>query len=160
MHEGCKTVSYDEIAGWYENQRALGFRTCAYGNIFEFGWHVAQVWPNKTVDCSPAATGASNETKLLCHSQRLLREKYGEALIFKTAAGAPGGVSDSLLCGGLDGSCIMDPSAATSTPWWTISHSFDWVTTTWAAMKKKEWEKRSSRPPHQAPCHLRFQVYT
>ena len=108
--EGCKNTSYGEIAGWYENQRALGFHTCSYGNLFEFGWDVAKAWPNKTIDCSPAATGASNATALLCHSQRLLREKYGDALVFRPDADAPGGVSDLLLCGGLDGSCIMDPS--------------------------------------------------
>jgi hypothetical protein len=106
LHEKCQNASYAEIAGWYENQRALGFQTCSYGNLFEFGWHVPSAWPNKTIDCSPAATtGAGHESqRLLCHSQRLLREKYGEALIFKE----PG--EPYMLCGGLEKSCIMDPS--------------------------------------------------
>ena len=91
-----------------DKTKFLGFHTCAYGNLFEYGWDVPRAWPNKTIDCSPAATtGAGHESqRLLCHSQRLLREKYGEALIFKM----PGKVPPYMLCGGMSGSCIMDPS--------------------------------------------------
>ena len=81
-------------------------RLFRYGNLFEFGWEVAKSWPNKTVDCSKAATNGHPQQQLLCHSQQLLRDKYGAALLYKSAAG---GASSDLVCGGLDGSCIMDP---------------------------------------------------
>eukprot|EP00051_Salpingoeca_urceolata_P001697 m.43204 g.43204 ORF g.43204 m.43204 type:complete len:770 (-) comp11623_c0_seq2:1441-3750(-) len=98
--EPCSNPGYGGIASWYQHQRDLGFRTCAYGNLFEFGWAVADVWPNKTLDCTPPL---SNSSLLQCHTQRLLREKYGEALLYNVRD------PSKLVCGGLDGSCVMDP---------------------------------------------------
>ena len=46
---------------------------------------------------------ASNSTRLLCHTQRLLETKYGKALIFTPEDSSPD--SGELVCGGLDGSC-------------------------------------------------------
>ena len=37
---------------------------------------------------------------------QLLRDKYGPALLYKPTSG---GATSELVCGGLDGSCIMDP---------------------------------------------------
>ena len=79
----------------------------ADGNLFEFGWNVKQAWPNKHIDCSAAARARSNATQLLCHTQRLLKERYGAALLFSPEKSDPN--SGELVCGGLDGSCIMDP---------------------------------------------------
>jgi hypothetical protein len=67
---------------------------------------VATSWPNKTIDCSKTATEGHPPQQLLCHTQQLLRDKYGSALLYKPVAG---GASSELVCGGLDGSCIMDP---------------------------------------------------
>ena len=106
-------VSYAEINGWYRHINAMGkavgtnFSSCQYGNLFEFGWDVAKAWPNKQVDCSAAAIARSNATQLLCHTQRLLKERYGTALLFSPEDSDPN--SGELVCGGLDGSCIMDP---------------------------------------------------
>jgi hypothetical protein len=49
----------------------------------------------------------SVETELMCHTQQLLKNKYGDALVFQPTANGPS--ESELLCGGLDGSCIMDP---------------------------------------------------
>ena len=54
-----------------------------------------------TVPRSAAAVAASNDTQLKCHSQHLLETKYGSALVSNRAKTA------DLVCGGLDGSCIM-----------------------------------------------------
>lgn len=112
-HEPCMNVSYPEIDSWYRHINSMGqavgtnFSSCQYGNLFEFGWNVKQAWPNKHVDCSAAAVSRSNATQLLCHTQRLLKERYGAALLFNPENSDP--KSGELVCGGLDGSCIMDP---------------------------------------------------
>ena len=69
--------------------------------------HQKRRFPARAVDCSAAARAASNETELLCHTQQLLKDKYGPALLFTTTKPDP--ASGELVCGGLDGSCIMDP---------------------------------------------------
>lgn len=66
----------------------------------EFGWNVEQSW-QKDINCSEAAIASKNETALLCHSQRLLQTRYGGALIHDVKD------PNKLVCGGLDGSCIM-----------------------------------------------------
>ena len=121
VDEGCGTFSYAELSGWYAHQRALGFRTCNYANFFEFGWDAAEAWnPSGAgapipVDCSAAATGgtsqAHRERALLCHTQRLLAPGsppgpaggYAPALLVDVAN------ASKLVCGGLDGACVMDP---------------------------------------------------
>jgi len=107
-NEPCSLASFAALASWYEHQRSYGFSTCAYGNLFEFGWNVTGVWPPGRADCSqPPGTTLSNHSALGCHTQRLLTERYAKALIY-SARGRAG----DLVCGGLDGSCIMDPHPA------------------------------------------------
>jgi hypothetical protein len=91
-------VSYAEIKGWYDNQRSHGFHVCQYGNLHEFGWQVKNVWPpgsSKGTNCSTAAKAGNPEQALLCQTQQLLNDKYGDALMrIPNATGA----SDELLC--------------------------------------------------------------
>jgi len=133
VDEKCATVSYAELSGWYAHHRALGFRTCNYANLFQFGWNTKRAWttdgvgggaPTAGVNCSAAATGGadqkSQEQALLCHTQRLLAPGvsggvggYGPALLVRASA-AGAGLGDAaqtppLSCMGLDGSCGMDP---------------------------------------------------
>lgn len=100
-NEGCREASYADIASWYENQKKMGFRTCVYGNLFEFGWSVAANWPNSSLDCNTAST---NSTILACHTRQLLTDKYGQSLLWNIRK------PQELVCGGMMGSCIMDPS--------------------------------------------------
>jgi hypothetical protein len=114
-HEPCTNVSYAQLQSWYAHIHSMGesvgssFSSCQYGNLFEFGWQVKAVWPlaKSKANCTPAAIAVSNHTRLLCHTQQLLRDKYGDALLF--APSAPDRETGELVCGGLDGSCIMDP---------------------------------------------------
>eukprot|EP01065_Artemidia_motanka_P042405 TRINITY_DN568_c0_g1_i6.p1 TRINITY_DN568_c0_g1~~TRINITY_DN568_c0_g1_i6.p1 ORF type:complete len:582 (+),score=175.74 TRINITY_DN568_c0_g1_i6:80-1747(+) len=98
--EGCANVSYSDVAAWYQHQRSNGFSTCVYGNLFEFGWNVKAAWPTTGADCN--ATPTNSSVTLLCHTRRLLVERYGSALLHSAR-------DSGLVCGGLDGSCIMDP---------------------------------------------------
>lgn len=112
-HEGCKNVSYAEIDSWYRHINKMGlavdrnFSSCQYGNLFEFGWNVEKAYPDKTVNCTAAATSGNPEQQLLCHTQQLLEESYGKALLFTPTDPDP--KTGKLVCGGLDGSCVMDP---------------------------------------------------
>ena len=56
LNENCSTFSYAEISGWYAHQRSLGFRTCNYANLFQFGWNTAEVWATDT-------TGGGRQTR-------------------------------------------------------------------------------------------------
>ena len=76
----------------YANQRKLGFRTCAYGNLFEFGWNVRDAWPNMSKSCEGAL---DNSTTLLCHTRRLLEQKYAAALLHDVRR------EPDLVCGGV-----------------------------------------------------------
>ena len=123
LNEPCSTFSYAEISGWYAHQRALGFRTCNYANLFQFGWSTKAVWntnatgsgaPNARVNCSAAATSGSSQAQqeqaLACHTQRLLAAPGGYAPALLVHASAPGAEeSPSLSCMGMEGSCGMDP---------------------------------------------------
>ena len=113
--EGCKNVTYGDLSSWYAHIRRMGeevgarFSSCQYGNLFEFGWNVRSVWPAKPLNCTALSVAASNATRLLCHTQGLLRDReYGKALLFSPADPSPS--SGSLVCGGMEGSCLMDPS--------------------------------------------------
>lgn len=100
QHEGCMNVSYAEIKGWYDNQRAHGFNVCQYGNLFEFGWDLSAVWPpgpSTKINCSTAAKASSPQQALLCHTQQLLQDKYGDAVVHSPNTT---GASNRLLCGG------------------------------------------------------------
>ena len=80
------------------------------GNLFEFGWDVASIWPpgkHAAPNCSAAAKAASNATTLLCHTRELLASKYGRAMLFSPTD--PSNETGTPLCGGMSGSCIMDP---------------------------------------------------
>jgi len=101
--ENCSYPGYVDLNMWYEHQRKLGFRTCVYVNLFEFGWDVKSVYPRSKIDCSNIDP-KDNHTILACHTKQLLDEKYGKALLYNIRD------STSLVCGGLDGSCIMDPN--------------------------------------------------
>jgi len=130
LNENCSTFSYAEISGWYAHQRSLGFRTCNYANLFQFGWNTAEVWatdttgggaPNAGVNCSAAATSGTTQKEqqqeLLCHTQRLLAPGlpggYGTALLVHSAApgtdAKPSSAAPRLSCMGMSGSCGMDP---------------------------------------------------
>jgi hypothetical protein len=57
LNENCSTFSYAEISGWYAHQRSLGFRTCNYANLFQFGWNTAEVWATDTTGGGGAKRG-------------------------------------------------------------------------------------------------------
>ena len=112
--EGCMNVSYTDIASWYSHIRQMGektgaqFNSCQYGNFFEFGWNVEQIWPDSQVNCSATAAIENASVQLLCHTQQLLRDKYQTALLHSPES-VFNNESGQLVCGGLDGSCGMDP---------------------------------------------------
>ena len=107
-------VSYADIASWYSHIRQMGektgaqFNSCQYGNFFEFGWNVEQIWPDSQVNCSATAAIENASVQLLCHTQQLLRDKYQTALLHSPES-VFNNESGQLVCGGLDGSCGMDP---------------------------------------------------
>ena len=107
-------ASYADIASWYSHIRQMGeeagaqFNSCQYGNFFEFGWNVEQIWPDSKVNCSAAAAIENASVQLLCHTRQLLRDKYQTALLHSPES-AFNNESGQLVCGGLDGSCGMDP---------------------------------------------------
>lgn len=80
-----------------------------FNSQFEFGWKVAEIWPpSAPPNCSEAARQASNDTQLRCHTFALLQQKYGPALVLDAEKKILKNET-SLICGGLAGSCIMDP---------------------------------------------------
>ena len=74
---------YDWIDGYVSEMRSMGFQTLMYANLFEFGWNISTD-PGLPADCAatrPADPFLACHEDTRCHSNRLVRDKFADAVI-------------------------------------------------------------------------------
>lgn len=116
----CRNTSYAEIRSYYESMRQHGFRTCAYGNIFEFGSAVVEPSrarkekceppfddPRISVDgfCAQKALQLPTCRQIHCKSQHIFEQKFAGSVL-RTLK------HRSMVYGGMGGAVIMDPGTS------------------------------------------------
>ena len=93
----CIHLTYELVDSNYQKLKSTGFHSLTYANLFEYGFNIVEL--NATLNCPVNAT---NQTKIMCDSNRFLRETFFSAILRDRK-------TDKMIYGGDGNAIIMDP---------------------------------------------------